>query len=1447
MRSTGIEFFNELTEYHNDSNDIKAKYARMRSLLERVSKDLTSGDSVQFSNLFSRLSFVCTKTNLDKRKTYQINTFRINANNVLHSNFSPSREEYLQDLKALCNAISHFYDTEIPQELFEELPTRDVFKPSLRPKGQKHARIRVEVDRWDDTFIYGYDEEHPTEEPIKIKHHIEGLNAEFNTTISNLWKGAQLNLIDAILDEAGVYTPEYIVLEPDYLIDISSLAECFKEYGSHPLNFIQGKFEALKNTKHILLGAAANLFLDEFVNEKPSKPVVYNEAIRKVFKASPFEFSTCSDIQTQAAFVEFLQGTKSQFENVRNVVNNVFVHNDHNIDREEGILEPSFICEQFGVQGRLDFLQKVPTSNFSKILELKSGKAPFPDNNTSLIGKNHATQTFLYQLVIQTVLGIPFQSLRAYIFYSKYNEGSLRLSVPVKSRLRGIINLRNLIVSSERKIAADKTNSVTKQHIASITPETLITNESVSQNFIDNYIIPQIREFKSHFHSASPLELQYFHAFYSFVTKEHFLSKAGDTDYEGSKGISTLWLSTLEEKIEAGEILTNLSIDQNLSEEDPATIQLAIPAYNSNFLPNFRKGDIVVLYERNSEFDNVTNKQIFKGAIEHLSPDEITVRLRNKQRNKSVLPSHSKYAIEHDFLDSSYNAMYRSLYSFLQANKERRDLLLTERQPTQDNSKQLTGDYGSPEINEVILKAKRAKDYFILVGPPGTGKTSIALRSMVEEFYSDPSLNIILLSYTNRAVDEICDALDKAKGKPPYVRIGNELSCEERHRDKLLEKVIQKCETREQVKSTIQGYRLFVGTVASVSSKTELFKLKRFEVAIIDEASQILEPQILGILSAKDALGANAIDKFILIGDHKQLPAVVLQTPQDSIIELAELNRIGLVDRRNSLFERLYRLNNSGSHSGVTAMLHRQGRMHPEISLFPNYAFYKNQLVPVPTAHQTEKLAFTRYDKLNGIETLTATKRVCFIPSEKSKTDKSNKINSNEASIVATLVKTTYDLYQKNALTFNPEESIGVITPYRSQIALIRREIHKLNIPALDKITVDTVERFQGSQRDMIIYSFSINQFYQLDFLANNIEEDGILIDRKLNVAITRAKKQLFITGNPGILPNNLTYFRLIEFIRSKGGFINCSTVDFLKGAFKIDETDTDQNITENIYEPDQSFAKTYNALVIDPIKNHPKTQYPSLIYGNDSDFNRLNVIEFGRANFSGQENLFGYTQQERTNLYCFYNMRKHYFSSYAIFKSFSDFFNLSFSNTVNRIAFFDFGCGPATSGLAFNQYFGTKPNFNFNYIGIDTATAMLEKSKQFLTSGLFSKDTKYLLEESLNKISGDYQESIFTLSNTVILNFSYLFGTLTKDDAERLADKINVMMDKFPLNKYILLYQNSSLEKRNRTYSAFKKLISRLKPISQNMPRTETITYRNAEMSRYDKTETVFYEILSN
>ena len=102
---------------------------------------------------------------------------------------------------------------------------------------------------------------------------------------------------------------------------------------------------------------------------------------------------------------------------------------------------------------------------------------------------------------------------------------------------------------------------------------------------------------------------------------------------------------------------------------------------------------------------------------------------------------------------------------------------------------------------------------------------------------------------------------------------------------------------------------------------------------------------------------------------------------------------------------------------------------------------------------------------------------------------------------------------------------------------MIRKRIELLGIPELERVSIDTVERYQGSQRDVIVYSFTIQQYYQLDFLTSNcFEENGRVIDRKLNVALTRARKQMIITGNEQLMKANPIFAELIRDIDEKQG-----------------------------------------------------------------------------------------------------------------------------------------------------------------------------------------------------------------------------------------------------------------------------------------------------------------------
>ena len=184
----------------------------------------------------------------------------------------------------------------------------------------------------------------------------------------------------------------------------------------------------------------------------------------------------------------------------------------------------------------------------------------------------------------------------------------------------------------------------------------------------------------------------------------------------------------------------------------------------------------------------------------------------------------------------------------------------------------------------------------------------------------------------------------------------------------------------------------------------------------------------------------------------------------------------------------------------------------------------------IPTQHQKAALEWSIYNTENPIETLIATQRTGFLncPYPDSMKD-SNKINRKEAKIVAQLIQAIYNLSLLNNLSFNPQKQIGIIVPFRNQITSIMNELASCSIPNLEMINIDTVERYQGSQRDIIIYCTTISQPYQLAILSDPIEIDGLLIDRKLNVAVTRARKQLFVIGNGRLLESQPIYKKLIE------------------------------------------------------------------------------------------------------------------------------------------------------------------------------------------------------------------------------------------------------------------------------------------------------------------------------
>ena len=1079
-----------------------------------------------FGNLSSQVESLCRQHNIAPQDIVAIQKMRRHSN----SNAPILPEDVAYDCRALAIFVSAVVQEAIPSFLVGKIPARGRTTENIQITNYRY--IRCIVREWDDSTIQvAVTNQDSSEELLLVDYMNTPDYIDFSYLRPMLREGMQLNLLDCTVTRKKV-VPRLIVVEPDYLIDISTIANCFETYGHHPLLFTVNRLTPRLSNKHIVLGNFAGSALDDIINH----PAEYDikETFRSNFKEKALDYATCPDFDAAS----FKQDAERQVENIKEIVDEIF----QTFDREKAILEPSFVCERLGIQGRVDLM----TTDLKLLVEQKSGKNTFIERkyknpHGSLHVEKHYVQVLLYYGILQYNFQLSPKNAHIQLLYSKYPlpDGLLEVE-PLQKLIREAIRFRNQTVATEFWMAENGFDRM----LPLLTPQTLNV-EKQNDNFYNRYLLPQLTETLAPLHQLNDLERAYFTRMMTFVIKEQLVSKVGVQEGVGNSN-ADLWNMPLAEKKETGNIYTGLTIiekERSSSFNGYDTITLAVPQQGEDFLPNFRRGDMIYLYAyKKNEAPDVRMSILFKGSLQEIHGDRLVVHLNDGQQNPDLI-SGDYFAIEHAGSDIGGTSAIRSLYTFITSNEERRQLLLGQRVPCVDKSLTLSHSY-HPDYDEIILKAKQAQDYFLLIGPPGTGKTSQALQFLVREQLAEKSKvqsskfkvqsSILLLAYTNRAVDEICNML--TENELDYIRIGNEFSCDPKYSDHLLKEVLDDNATLNSIKSTLADAQIVVATTSTMNSNAALFNIKQFDLAIIDEASQILEPNIIGLLTSQHR-GGRAIRKFILIGDHKQLPAVVQQDDTEVLVEDETVKAIHLNSCANSLFERLILTERAAGRTDFIGTLHKQGRMHPDIADFANRKFYaREQLECVPLAHQLEQTLTYNETSEDETDDVLKAHRMIFIPSKPCRQlNISEKVNTEEARIITDLLRRLYRQLGKN---FDPQKSVGVIVPYRNQIAMIRKEIEKLGIPELEEISIDTVERYQGSQRDIILYSFTIQSRYQLDFLtANTFYEDGQPIDRKLNVAITRARKQLILTGNEPTLRQNQIFAELIDYIKEKGGY----------------------------------------------------------------------------------------------------------------------------------------------------------------------------------------------------------------------------------------------------------------------------------------------------------------------
>ena len=455
------------------------------------------------------------------------------------------------------------------------------------------------------------------------------------------------------------------------------------------------------------------------------------------------------------------------------------------------------------------------------------------------------------------------------------------------------------------------------------------------------------------------------------------------------------------------------------------------------------EGDLVLISDGDPSSDAET------AWVRGVRADAVTVRVGERIEATRIDPYPSTVTVDRYLV---------ALHDFaLKADQRRRDVLLGRAPPEFD---EFRADGRYVENNEAqdraVGRAVGARDFSLIQGPPGTGKTYTVAR-LVRALVSDGE-RVLLSAFTNRAVDNALEALLE-QGFDDFVRLGTRDGV----RTDMLEHRFDESGEPTERAAALRGASVVACTTATCASR--VMREQEFGYAVVDEASQLTEPATLAAV--------NLASRFVLVGDHEQLPPVsAAEAP--------------------SMFERL-----AEEHPESAVTLRRQYRMAQRIQAFSSKEFYDGDLFPADREVARRSLG----DLADPPEEYTDP--VTFVSVDG---DEEENVNPAEAEAV----ERVYEALTEAGV---PRDRIAVIAPFRAQVAELSRRLP-------DETPVDTVDRFQGSSRDVVVLSFVASED-----LESPVFEDP----RRLNVALTRAKRALVLVGNPDALRTDPFCSRLLD------------------------------------------------------------------------------------------------------------------------------------------------------------------------------------------------------------------------------------------------------------------------------------------------------------------------------
>ncbi|XP_078659491.1 DNA replication ATP-dependent helicase/nuclease DNA2-like [Branchiostoma floridae x Branchiostoma belcheri] len=777
-------------------------------------------------------------------------------------------------------------------------------------------------------------------------------------------------------------------------------------------------------------------------------------------------------------------------------------------DIEENVWAP-----RFGLKGKLDVTTEVWIRPRQKgrdplqrilPLELKTGR------ETNSI--EHRSQVILYTLLTREHHPDPELGLLLYL-----KTGNMKAVPAGHMDRRELLLIRNRLATQlKHSLLKDGDRVVPTQlppvindprgcKYCSQLPNCALYNRAFETEEPEGSMSELLRQETSHLKTS---HLQYFCHWYLLVLLE-------DRETSHKSHLAHLWTKPAQDREKSGDCVPGLQLTR------------CVPGADGDFTCTFRRKHLTSSSQPMTRLSvedyiliSIEERNMVamcSGFLTELGEETLTVRV---DRDLSKFPPDTVFTLDKKDGYSSTGTSLTNLARLMgntAAAERLRELIIEQQEPrfhtrvsdmcpadAREAIGKILKGLNQPQ-KQAIKKVLMARDYTLIVGMPGTGKTT-SIVALVRILLACGN-SVLLTSYTNSAVDNVL--LKLSKYKLDFLRLGSSSRVHPGVAPHTEDRLARGLTTVEQLDRLYMDKPIVATTC--LGAKHSLFSRRKFDVCIVDEASQIAQPVCLGPLVHAT--------RFVLVGDHQQLPPLV---------QSGTARRMGMDE---SLFKKM------GHHQSATAQLNVQYRMNSDIMELSNTLMYDGKLRCGSDKVAAARLDLPAWSQLEAAmlglgvasswiqEALRPEAPVRFLDTDKvpalETSEQGGLSNRTEALLVRTL---TSALVQAGC----PQEDIGIIAPYRRQLRVLSDLLQGAACPGMENSTgypgveINTVDKYQGRDKSVIMVTF---------VRSNSAGQLGELLQdwRRLNVAITRAKHKLLLIGSVTTLRRYEPVARLLD------------------------------------------------------------------------------------------------------------------------------------------------------------------------------------------------------------------------------------------------------------------------------------------------------------------------------